>query len=48
VLGALTEHGYVPLLGDVLSREYDGVSEALRAAYSSYPPTWFIRYFDYL
>lgn len=48
VLEALTALDYVPLLEDVLSAAYDGASDALRAAYRSHPPTWFIRYFDYL
>jgi hypothetical protein len=48
VLEALAALDYVPLLEDVLSAAYDGGSDALRAAYRSYPPTWFTRYFDYL
>ncbi|GIG61533.1 hypothetical protein Lfu02_59050 [Longispora fulva] len=48
VLEALAEFGYVPLLEDVLAREYDGTSDALREAYTRYPASWFIRYFDYL
>ncbi|MDW5327015.1 hypothetical protein [Plantactinospora sp. KLBMP9567] len=48
VLEVLAALNYVPLLEDVLSSEYDGTNDALRDAYPSYPPTWFIRYFDYL
>ncbi len=48
VLEVLDALGYVPLLEDVLSSVYDGTSDALRDAYPSYPPTWFIRFFDYL
>ncbi|AVT29154.1 hypothetical protein C6361_06215 [Plantactinospora sp. BC1] len=48
VLEVLAALNYVPLLEDVLSSEYDGTSDALRDAYPLYPPTWFIRYFDYL
>ena len=48
VLETLANHDYVPLLEDVLGDEYDGISDVLRGAYPSYPPTWFIRFFDYL
>lgn len=48
VLEVLTNHGYVVLLEDALSRPYDGTSDALRRAYPTYPATWFTRYFDHL
>ena len=32
----------------ILWRDYDGTSDALRAAYPQTRPTWWIRYFDYL
>ncbi|WFE27964.1 DUF6346 domain-containing protein [Solwaraspora sp. WMMD791] len=48
VLEVLTNHGYVVLLEDALSRPYDGTSDALRRAYQTHPATWFTRYFDYL
>ncbi|GAA3778006.1 hypothetical protein GCM10022225_77290 [Plantactinospora mayteni] len=48
VLEVLAELNYAPLLEDALSAGYDGTSGALRGAYPSHPPTWFIRYFDYL
>jgi hypothetical protein len=47
VLEILAALDYVPLLEDVLSSEYDGASDVLRA-YPSYPADWFIRCFDYL
>ncbi|AEV85747.1 hypothetical protein ACWT_4725 [Actinoplanes sp. SE50] len=40
VLGILASQDYVPLLEDVLAAEYDGISDVLRDAYRSYPPTW--------
>ncbi|MDG4771567.1 DUF6346 domain-containing protein [Solwaraspora sp. WMMD792] len=48
VLEVLTNHGYVVLLEDALSRPYDGTSDALRHACPTYPATWFARYFDHL
>jgi hypothetical protein len=48
VLEVLTNHGYVVLLEDALSRPYDGTSDALRRPYARTPATWFDRYFDYL
>lgn len=48
VLEVLTNHGYVVLLEDALSRPYDGTNDAVRHAYPTHPATWFDRYFDYL
>ncbi|GAA4529916.1 hypothetical protein [Amycolatopsis samaneae] len=44
----LRAHGYVALSEHLLWNRYDGVS-ALASRYSPrYPPTWWIRFFDYL
>jgi hypothetical protein len=48
VIDAITYLGYVPLFEDVLNERYDGMSEALKRSFSTYPATWFTRYFDYL
>jgi hypothetical protein len=48
VLEVLAALNYVPLMEGVLSAAYDGSCDVFRDAYSSYSPTWFTRYFDYL
>jgi hypothetical protein len=45
---ALEDEGYRQVPEWILWRDYDGTSEALRAAYESTAATWWVRYFDYL
>ncbi len=45
---ALGDEGYRLVPESILWRDYDGTSDALRAAYPQTRPTWWIRYFDYL
>ncbi|MBO2453423.1 hypothetical protein J4573_40465 [Actinomadura barringtoniae] len=48
VEGALNELGYRMVPEDLLHARYDGRSPLARYYPPEHPPTWFVRFFDYL
>ncbi|GAA3443915.1 hypothetical protein [Planomonospora venezuelensis] len=48
VESALTDLGYLNVPEDLLSEPYDGRSALASYLLPRYPPSWFIRFFDYL